>query len=428
MSFREHVAAPDDPVRAAVALREAAERHGVLHVARGRTVPLDVDPLPRLIAGGEWDVVAAGLAQRARALEAFLADPQAAVEAGAVPADLVATSIHRPPHQPPPAVPLGVYGPDLARGDDGEFLVLEDNCRTPTLMGYAAAVRELTVAQVPPPAGLRPFGDGLAGALHAVLRAAAPEVDDPVVAVLVDRDVAKYEPLRLAAEMGVPAVAVDELSVRGHRARLPDGRAVDVLWRRTSEERLTDDAGRPNAYGEALLQPLAAGTVRVVNPYGTGVVDDKRMSRCVPDLVRLHLGEEPLLRSPRTFDLGRADDLELARDRFAELVLKPRAGSGGRGVVVGPQAPRDVLAAAVRDVLADPAGWVAQEVVQLSTCELADRSSRHVDLRPCVLSDGRTATVLPGGLTRFAAAAGDLVVNLSRGGGAKDTWVVDGPR
>ena len=75
-------------------------------------------------------------------------------------------------------------------------------------------------------------------------------------------------------------------------------------------------------------------------------------------------------------------------------------------------------------VLADPAGWVAQEPVSLSLCPTADGSLRHVDLRPCVLADG---TVLPGGLTRVSPGEGDLVVNCSQGGGAKDTWVVDGP-
>jgi carboxylate-amine ligase len=381
-----------------------------------------------VLDGQEWDALAAGLAQRTRALEAFLRDPQVAVDAGVLPDELVRTSIHRAPEQPPPSVPLGVYGPDVVRDADGRFVVLEDNCRTPTLMGYAAGVRELSIRHLDPPAGLRPYDEQLVPALERVLRAAAPDVPDPVLAVLVDADVVKYEPLRLAGALGVPAVTVDQLELRGDTVRLPDGRPVDVLWRRTSEERLRDDRGEPNAYGRVLLRPLAAGTVRVVDPYGTGVVDDKRTARYVEELVRLHLGEEPLLRTARSYDLGRPDDLAQTADRLDELVLKPRAGSGGRGVVVGPQASpaqlREVLAA----VRQDPAGWVAQEVVRLSTCDTWTGSrleARHVDLRPCVLSDGVTVTVLPGGLTRFAPAAGDLVVNLSQGGGAKDTWVVD---
>ena len=66
----------------------------------------------------------------------------------------------------------------------------------------------------------------------------------------------------------------------------------------------------------------------------------------------------------------------------------------------------------------------------LSTCPSVAEGrlvDRHVDLRPCVLSDGASVTVLPGGLTRVAPAAGELVVNCSQGGAAKDTWVVDQP-
>jgi len=93
--------------------------------------------------------------------------------------------------------------------------------------------------------------------------------------------------------------------------------------------------------------------------------------------------------------------------------------------VVGPQATpaqlRDVLAA-VRE---DPAGWVAQEVVQLSTCATWTGSGlepRHVDLRPCVLSDGVTVTVLPGGLTRFAPVPADLSTSC---GGASRACAAD---
>jgi uncharacterized circularly permuted ATP-grasp superfamily protein len=37
---------------------------------------------------------------------------------------------------------------------------------------------------------------------------------------------------------------------------------------------------------------------------------------------------------------------------------------------------------------------------------------------------GREVTVVPGGLTRVALAAGSLIVNSSQGGGTKDTWVL----
>jgi uncharacterized circularly permuted ATP-grasp superfamily protein len=52
---------------------------------------------------------------------------------------------------------------------------------------------------------------------------------------------------------------------------------------------------------------------------------------------------------------------------------------------------------------------------------------RHVDLRPFAVNDGDRVWVLPGGLTRVALGKGELIVNSSRGGGTKDTWVLAGP-
>lgn len=424
-----------DLVALARAVGAAADAGGMRHVALGVPTHVHVDPVPRVIAGAEWDRLAAGLAQRVRALEAFLRDPTDAVRAGVVPADVVGSSIHRAPDVPAPAVPLGVAGPDIVRAASGDLVVLEDNLRTPTLMGYAQAVASFVRPHLPPPTlgggTRRPALDGLVPALAAVLAAAAQgdDVRDPVVAVLGDRrGSVRWEPARIAAALGVPLVDLDELTSRSGRLLLPDGRPVDVLWRRTSEERLVDDAGRLNAYGEALLPALRAGRLAVVNPFGTGIADDKRTFPYVEDLVRHHLGEEPLLRSVRSYDLGDPPQRAEAWDRLDTLVLKPRAGCGGHGVVVMRQADRTRRDRAVAAVRADPASWTAQETVELSTCPTVvdgRLQDRRVDLRPCVLSTGADVTVLSGGMTRVAMPADGMIVNFSQGGAAKDTWVID---
>jgi carboxylate-amine ligase len=389
---------------------------------------LRVDPVPRVVDGVEWDRLAAGLAQRVRALEAFLRDPSRAVAAGVVPAEAVATCLWLEGAPPPTAV--GVAGPDVVRTPAGELVVLEDNLRTPTLMGYAETVRRVVGDLVP--GRPRSYADDLVPALSAVLRAAAPDVDEPVVAVLGDvrGTNVRWEPARVAGLLGLPLVDLDELVPVGDRLRLPDGRLVDVLWRRTSEERLRGDDGRLNRLGEALWPGIASGRLHVVNPFGTGLADDKRTYPYVEDLVRFELGEEPGVRSVRCYDLGDATAREEAVERLDELVLKPRTGSGGRGVTVMPRASAARRARARAEALREPGEWVAQELVLLSTCPTVvdgRLEDRHVDLRPCVLSDGASVTVLPGGLTRVAPRAGELVVNCSQGGAAKDTWVVDLP-
>ena len=108
-------------------------------------------------------------------------------------------------------------------------------------------------------------------------------------------------------------------------------------------------------------------------------------------------------------------------------MVKPVDGSGGYGIVVGPSASDEQIEQMRRQVLENPRGWIAQEVVQLSTSPTHTGEGfapRHVDLRPFAVNDGNRLWVAPGGLTRVALPEGSLVVNSSQGGGSKDTWVL----
>ena len=194
------------------------------------------------------------------------------------------------------------------------------------------------------------------------------------------------------------------------------------MYRRTDADEVDTEVGR-------LLQPVvAAGGVRMINCFGTGIADDKLAHAYVPDMIRFYLDEEPLLAQVETFDLGEPRTLARALDVFDELVVKDRGSYGGLGVVVCPHADRADVDALRERVRADPADYVAQRLVPLSTHPIAVDGAlapRHVDLRPYVLMSALDELeVLPGGVTRVALDAGALVVNSSQNGGAKDTWVV----
>ncbi len=138
-----------------------------------------------------------------------------------------------------------------------------------------------------------------------------------------------------------------------------------------------------------------------------------------------------MLANVDTWRLGERAHREEVLDRLDELVLKPVDGSGGKGIVIGPNASAGELDELRAKVLEDPRAWIAQPVVQLSTVPTLfdDRMRpRHVDLRPFAVNDGHKVWVLPGGLTRVALPEGELIVNSSRGGGSKDTWVLAGGR
>ena len=150
-----------------------------------------------------------------------------------------------------------------------------------------------------------------------------------------------------------PAVEPDELEVRDGalwlRARgLREPRRIDVVYRRTNADRLDSDIGR------LLIEPVRRGTLGLVNQYGTGVADDKLTHAYVEQMIRFYVGEEPVLRSVPTYDLAQPDQLEEALDVFDELVLKPRAGHGGVGVLIAPHADREDIEATRAAVIAEP--------------------------------------------------------------------------
>ncbi len=146
----------------------------------------------------------------------------------------------------------------------------------------------------------------------------------------------------------------------------------------------------------------------------------------MPDIIKFYLDEAPILNNVPTYMLRRPDDLAYALDHLDELVTKEVHGAGGYGMLVGPAATKDEIEAYRARIEADPAGFISQPTLSLSTCPTfvdAGIAPRHVDLRPYVLA-GESYSLAPGGLTRVALTEGSLVVNSSQGGGTKDTWVL----
>ena len=330
---------------------------------------------------------------------------------------------------------IPIAGLDLVRDGDGPFVVLEDNVRTPSGIAYACAAREALSGHVPVPDGMRVRSlDPVYAWLGEALRAAAPPEagEHPSVVVLTDgpSNSAYYEHGEIARRLGLPLVRPADLSVRSDRliARTDDGVvAVDVVYRRTDEDRLFDTAGALTTLGEVLIGPLEAQTLGCVNAFGTGVADDKLVHSYVEEMVRFYLDEEPLLASVPTHDLSAARGARDGLERIGELVVKPRSGHGGIGVVVGSARRPANAGVGLTRTGGAPEQFIVQETVQLSRQPTVcgdELEPRHVDLRPFTFAIGDRVEVFPGGLTRVALERGSLVVNSSQRGGAKDTWVL----
>jgi uncharacterized circularly permuted ATP-grasp superfamily protein len=405
-----------------------------------------IDPVPRILPAGEWQALAAGLEQRVKALNLFVADAygeRRIVEAGRVPAAAIDSAEGYEPELrgrfPAGAPPVGIAGLDVVRGPDGMLLVLEDNVRTPSGFTYAAAARRAVApalnGSLPEP---EPIGERLFELVHDVLAAAAPPGTDAAAVVLSDgpSGSAWYEHARTAKALGVPVVTLDDLEHRGDRLvmRTAEGRRapVDVVYRRCDEDRLRDERGALTPVGQALLGPWLAGRLGVVNGFGTGVADDKLVHGYVEEMIRFYLAEEPLIEAVPTLDPSRPGVLDDLLADLRSFVVKPRMGHGGEGVVICARAPDDEIERLRTQLVECPSAYVAQPIVLLSEhptiVDPGRLEPRHVDLRPFVFSTADAVRSLPGGLTRVAWDPGALVVNSSRNGGAKDTWVLNSSR
>jgi len=417
---------------------------GITFSLSGEDRPFPLDLLPRIISAAEWKVIESGVAQRVMALEAFLDDLYGAARVladGVVPRSLLlsSTQLRREVagFRPANGVRIHVAGIDLVRDAQGRYRVLEDNLRTPSGISYVIENRR-AMTQVFPELfatqRVRPVADYPAHLLEA-LRAGAPGGRaDPTVVVLTPgvHNAAYFEHAFLARQMGVALVEGRDLVCRDGVVfmRSTSGRQrVDVVYRRIDDEFLDPLQFLPDSVlgCAGIVNAARLGNVTIANAVGNGVADDKALYRYVPDLIRYYLAEEPILANVDTFDLRDPDQRADVLDRLDELVIKPVDGSGGYGIVVGPAASDEQIERARRQVLENPRGWIAQEVVQLSTSPThtgGGFAPRHVDLRPFAVNDGNRLWVAPGGLTRVALPEGSLVVNSSQGGGSKDTWVL----
>jgi uncharacterized circularly permuted ATP-grasp superfamily protein len=411
-----------------------------------RAFPLDI--MPRVIEQDAWTAIDRGVQQRVTTLELFLDDVYdtgQVFEDGVVPRSVVTTSSHY--HrvaagvQSPNGVRIHVAGIDLIRDSRGEFRVLEDNVRVPSGVSYVLTNRRAISAALSEAFTghrIRPVGAYPRRLLNA-LRASAPAgVDDPTVVVLTPGvfNGAYFEHALLARTMGIELVEGRDLVCERGRVMMRTTKGLEqvhVIYRRVDDDFLDPVHFRADSLlgCPGLMNAARAGNVTIANAVGNGVADDKLVYTYLPDLIRYYLSEEPVLANVDTWRCGDDAHREEVLDRLDELVLKPVDGSGGKGIVIGPDASAKELEVLRAKVLQDPRAWIAQPVVQLSTVPTLFEQGmrpRHVDLRPFAVNDGHKVWVLPGGLTRVALPEGELIVNSSRGGGSKDTWVLAGGR
>ncbi|MFM5950614.1 MAG: circularly permuted type 2 ATP-grasp protein [Novosphingobium sp.] len=450
--YREWLYGQDAPAlrRKAVEAEGFFRRTGITFNVYGddageeRLIPFDM--VPRIITAGEWRHLTRGIEQRVRALNAFLHDiyhRQEIVRAGRVPQRLIAENAAFLPQMVGMVPPGGIYthivGIDLVRTGPDEFMVLEDNARTPSGVSYMLENRETMMAMFPElftRVNVRPVQDyprRLAKSLAACAPSCAGE--RPTVAVLTPGiyNSAYFEHAFLADQMGAELVEGSDLRVIDGRVAMRTTRGyepVDVIYRRVDDEFLDPLSFNPTSMlgVPGIMDIYRAGRITSANAPGTGIADDKAIYSFMPEIVEFYTGEKPILANVPTWRCSEKDSLAYVLDNLAELVVKEVHGSGGYGMLIGPTSSKKEIEAFAAKLKAKPANYIAQPTLSLSTVPIFAKSGlapRHVDLRPFVLVSPQGIDITPGGLTRVALKKGSLVVNSSQGGGTKDSWVLE---
>lgn len=406
-----------------------------------RVLPFDV--IPRIIPASEWSVLEKGLKQRVRALNLFLKDlyhGQKCLKDNVLPAELIyrGKDFQRevfdvdPPHD----IYTHISGIDLVRDENGQYLVLEDNLRTPSGVSYMIENRILErhiLSEFFSRYRVRRV-EHYPSLLLEALRHVSPRGKGEAIIVVLTPGIynsAYYEHTFLAKEMGVELAEGRDLVVKNNIVYLKTTRGlkrVDVVYRRIDDEYLDPLCFLPDSMlgVGGLVNAWRAGNVAIVNAPGAGIADDKAVYPFVPELIRYYLGEAPILQNVPTYLMIKPEEREYVLDRLDSVVVKSVSESGGYGMLIGPASTAAQREEFRKRILKNPRNYIAQPVVPLSrhVCYLdGELESRHVDLRPYVIY-GPEIQVVPGGLTRVALKKGSLVVNSSQGGGSKDTWVL----
>jgi len=230
----------------------------------------------------------------------------------------------------------------------------------------------------------------------ATLKSVAPASAsrDPTVVLLTPGvfNSAYYEHSFLADKLGVELVEGRDLLVRDEVVfmRTTEGlKRVDVVYRRVDDDFLDPLAFRPDSLlgVPGLMSAYAAGNVTLANAVGTGIADDKAVYSYMPQILKFYLGEAPILHNVPTYCCRDAEDLAYVLDHLPELVVKEVHGSGGYGMMIGPKADRETLAAFRAKLERQPHGFIAQPTLALSrvpTIVEGEFEGRHVDLRSLV--------------------------------------------
>ncbi len=413
--------------------------------ARERTWPMS--RLPLLIEEEEWAAIAAGVTQRARVVEALLADVYGEgrlVKDGVLPAALVSGSndFMRPlvGVEPPGGRWLHLYAVDLGRGPDGRWWVLGDRAQAPSGAGYALENR-LVMSRALPTGYRRMNVRRLAPFFRAFrsMLADAAERSEPRICLLTPGPYSQtyFEQAYLARYLGFLLLEGDDLVVHDgltHVRTIAGLKRADVIWRFVDSDYVDpiELNGQSRLGIPGLISALRHGDTVVSNMPGAGYAETRALMSVMPQIASHLTGEDLALPNIATWWCGDPASRRRVLDNLSSMAISGAFGgrlpelNGAMQVLPADldEKSRSTLREAIEQRGID---FVGQEVVQLSTTPIW--AGDNLVPRPFVLRVFAAATpqgweIMPGGFCRISAQSDARAISMREGVQSADVWVL----
>ena len=426
------------------ALDEAGLSFDAFQDARGDRSGWRFDLAPLLIQQADWNVLADGAIQRARMIDAALADiygPQSLIREGLLPASMLAAPefIRAAARWEQPAEwRLFLYCVDVARRPDGVWVVLDDHVDRPEGLGWALANR-IALSQAAPEMFFdispRRLG-GFFSTLRDTLENGAQGDGRVTLLTAGSLDPAYFSNAYMARFLDFTLVEPGDLTARdglAHVKTLEGLRRIDVTLR--SAPSLGIDpiyAPGPSPLSPpGVLFAAKRGLTKFANMVGAGVFDGRSLAPFSTGLMQRLLNEDPILQESLHLNLADAEAQETYLGDIANWRVSPSRSPvrpGGREEAADPLAglpPADLPGALRRN------GWryIARGKTDLSLAASYHGAGGRDEIvqkpyamRLFVVKGPDGFEVMPGGLAQTSdSAAADA---LPWQGDAKDVWIV----
>jgi uncharacterized circularly permuted ATP-grasp superfamily protein/uncharacterized alpha-E superfamily protein len=425
-------------------LAENGVTYNVYNDPKGLNRPWNLNVVPFLIHQKEWNLVEKGIKQRSELLNLILKDvygKRLLLKNGILPAEVIFS--HRgflracDQIQYKSNKQLLIHAVDLARGPDGQMWVVNDRTQAPSGMGYALENRfslSKTIPEIFNNINVKQPTNFFNDFNQLLLNVSHTNKENPMVVILTPGPLNEtyFEHSYLSSFLGYPLVRGNDLLVRNGKVWLKSLKGlkqVDVILRRVDDVFMDPLELKEDSYlGVAgLLEVVRLKNVSIVNPIGSGVLENPALIPFMENICNYFLDEDLILPQIASWWCGQEKERKHVLSNLPAFVVKRIDKSHRENIFFCEFLSKEQLKNLTADILKNPTNFVAQEKISFSTAPNLVKGQlepRKIVCRTFSIAKENGYSVMPGGLVRVAAEREELFVSNQRGGTSKDFWVV----